>query len=83
MSDMESDHRFMQKAMEDKSAQDLVAPQDDEDDDDDAIEITVMGNNKHIDELKEEIERTHRENEEFKQQVTIQIKQAFDANHNP
>ena len=39
-----------------------------------------MGNNKHIEELKEEIQRTHRENKEFKDKVTIQIKEAFDAN---
>ena len=36
-------------------------------DDDDAIEITVMGNNKHIEELKDEIVRTQRENTEFKE----------------
>jgi hypothetical protein len=53
----------------------LITPNSD---DDDAIEITVMGNNKHIEELKEEIERTHRENQEFKQQVSVQIKNAFD-----
>lgn len=36
-------------------------------DDDDAIEITVMGNNKHLEELKEEIVRTQRENTQFKE----------------
>ena len=37
-----------------------------------------MGNNKHIEELKEEIVRTQRENTEFKEQVSVQIKKAFD-----
>ena len=57
MSEMasEEDHRFRgETRMKDGHSQgDLITP--DDDDDDDAIEITVMGNNKHIEELKEEI----------------------------